>query len=72
MRILFRLIAHLLESDDLDPALVIKPPILKYAGSDEGMRDRTAKRREAADKIRQRAAHVETGSKVADVLRMVK
>ena len=47
-------------------------PIQKFTGFDPALRERTAARRQAADKIRVRAAHVETGVLVADVLRLVK
>lgn len=67
---LFRLLSYFVIREP-DEALVIKPPIVKYVGADEGLRDRTAKKREAADKIRSRANKVETGSPVADVLRRV-
>lgn len=39
---------------------------------DEQLRKRTEARRDAADRIRRRAAHVESGARASDVLRMVK
>ncbi len=50
----------------------IQPPIQLFKGQDDALRVRTKKRREAADGIRSRAAHVETGAPVSDVLRRVK
>lgn len=57
---------------DIELQKLIKPPVQKFTGHDEGLARLTRQRREAADKIRIRAAHVETGSKVADVLRIVR
>lgn len=51
---------------------LIKPPRVLFAGSDEGLRERTDKRRKAADSIRRRAAGLDAGAKVSDVLRAVK
>lgn len=51
---------------------LIKPPRPVFEGSDEGLRQRTEKRRQAANGIRGRAARVESGSPVSDVLRLVK
>lgn len=56
----------------LDDPMRPSAPIQKFTGFDPALRDRTATRRQAADKIRTRAAHVETGARVADVLRLVK
>lgn len=52
--------------------LVIPAPIVKFAGFDPTVRERTMKRRQAADDIRKRAAHVETGAPVAKVLEMAR
>lgn len=59
---------------DADPwiAAHIKPPSYRWTASDESLRNRTAQRRKAADGIRTRAAKVETGASVSDVLRMIK
>lgn len=51
---------------------VIAPPRQIFTGHDEGARLRTEARRKAADAIRSRAAHVETGARVSDVLRRIK
>lgn len=55
-----------------DPALNIKPPRYSFTGSDEQLAARTRIRRDAADAIRSRAAKVESGAKVGDILRIVK
>lgn len=55
-----------------DAGLAIRPPVYRFTGSDEALAVRTRKRREAADAIRVRAAKVETGAKVSDVLKLVK
>ena len=55
-----------------DHALQIRPPVQSFEGFDPDVREATNKRRAAADAIRTRAAHVETGARVADVLRIVK
>lgn len=55
-----------------DAALAIRPPTYRFTGADEALALRTRKRRDAADAIRARAHKVETGAKVADVLRLVK
>lgn len=44
----------------------------KYSQADEDLRKRTETRRRAAESIRNRAAQVETGAPVAQVLRRVK
>lgn len=58
-------------SDDL-----VIPPLSKerylYLNADESLRERTAKKRQAADVIRTRAAKVESGSPVSEILRRVK
>jgi hypothetical protein len=53
-------------------ARLIRPPNYLFTGSDEQLAARTAKRRTAAENIRRRAANVETGSPVSDVLRSIK
>ncbi len=58
--------------DDPKLAELIKPPRILFTGCDEGLRERTEKRRQAAERIRQRAQRVESGSPVSDILRMVK
>ena len=56
-----------------DNKLVIpKRPVPRFEGHDEALRLRTEARRKAADGIRRRAASVESGAKVSDVLRVVK
>ena len=47
-------------------------PVQKFTGFDPALRERTAMRRQAAHRIRQRASHVETGAQVADVLKLVR
>ena len=54
-----------------DETVQLRPPVQKFVGFDPALRERTAMRRLAADKIRTKAAHVETGARVADVLRLV-
>lgn len=56
----------------MDDPLMPSAPIQKFTGFDPALRERTAMRRLAAEKIRMKAAHVETGARVADVLRLVK
>ncbi len=51
---------------------LIKAPRVLYVGCDEALRERTAQRRLAAERIRQRAQRVESGSPVSEILRMVK
>ena len=51
---------------------LIVPPVLRYAGADEGLAEKTKQRREAAESIRQRAAAVETGAAVSKVLTMAR
>lgn len=58
-------------SDELIDTL-IKPPVQIFVGLDDDLRKRTEARRKAADGIRSRAAHVESGSSVGTVLAMVK
>lgn len=61
------------QSEELsDPALIIKPPVYRFTGSDEALAARTRKRREIADAIRHRAGQVESGAKSADVLRLIR
>lgn len=48
----------------------IKAPTYRHVGADEGLQARSRQRRDAADRIRARAAAVESGAKVADVLRL--
>lgn len=44
----------------------------RFAGHDDSLRVKTEAKRQAADRMRTRAARVETGSKVSEILRMVK
>lgn len=64
---------HARESDP-NIARLIVPPIYRKGMTthDEALRLRTEARRKAADAIRSRAAHVESGAPVKDVLRMVR
>lgn len=55
------------KGDALIDTLIV-PPVLKYAGADEMLAQKTRQRRSAAESIRQRAAAVETGAAVAKVL----
>lgn len=74
MRWFWTALAWLTWSDQPDELIteLIKPPRIVHRNFDESLRERTAAKRQAADKIRARANHVESGSPVADVLRMVK
>ena len=58
--------------DDVDTWPSPAEPVEKFTGFDPALRERTALRRLAADSIRKRASHVETGAQIADVLRLVK
>lgn len=60
------------EARDAADAARIKPPVQKFTGHDEGLAKLTRQRREAADQIRRRAVHVESGAAVSDVLRLVR
>ncbi len=51
---------------------LIKPLVIKFTGCDEALRERTAQRRLAAERIRQRAQRVESGSPVREVLTLVR
>lgn len=51
---------------------LIKTPKPLFVGHDEALAKRTMERRKAADKIRVRASHIESGAPVSDVLRMVR
>jgi hypothetical protein len=51
---------------------LIKPPVLRYAGADEGLAAKTMRRRAAADAMRRRADAVATGAAVSKVLAMTK
>lgn len=44
----------------------------RFEGHDDSLRVKTEAKRQAADRMRTRAARVETGSKVSEILRMVK
>lgn len=56
----------------VDAAIAAKGQRQIFTGHDESLRLKTEARRRAADAIRSRAAHVESGAKAADVLRIVK
>ncbi len=57
-----------------EPALRIKPIQWgnRFSGTDEALGNRTRKRREASDAMRTRAARVDSGAKVATILKMVR
>lgn len=57
---------------DLKIGTLIKPPTQIYATADESLRERTVKRRQAAERIRQRAQRVDSGAPVSEVLTMVR
>lgn len=56
------------EGDDVPLA----EPERRFTGFVPALREQTAKRRAAADSIRRRAARVEAGAPVADVLKLVR
>jgi hypothetical protein len=62
--------ARTVYNDEPDP--VIPRYTYRYDKADEALAARTRKRREAADAIHTRAHKVESGTKVADVLKLVK
>lgn len=51
---------------------LIRPPIWRFRRSDDTLRVKTEQRRKAADGIRQRAVHIESGATAADVLKLVR
>ncbi len=57
--------------DDLIDTL-ITAPVYKWDRQDDALRVRTEARRKAADAMRARAAHVESGEPVSTILRRVK
>jgi len=61
-------------ADQPDPWIEkrITRPRYRWEKADEALQQRTAARREAAHRIRTRAAHVESGSPVSELLRRVK
>ena len=56
----------------LPDEIVLAAPRRCFDGCDPALREWTAKRRQVADEIRQRAACMETGDPVVDALRRVK
>lgn len=48
----------------------IKPPVYRFTGFDEALRTRTKARREAAERIRARAARVDSGAPISAVLQL--
>lgn len=60
------------QSIDAELDTLIKPPVRKFDGHDEALAKRTQQRREAADRMRGRAAQVESGAPVSALLRRVK
>jgi site-specific recombinase len=50
---------------------LIKAPVQRYSAMDEALRERTAKRRLAAESIRRRSQSVDSGAPVSDTLRIV-
>jgi hypothetical protein len=59
------------KGDALIDTLIV-PPVLRYAGADEALAQKTKQRRETAASIRQRASAVEAGATVPKVLTMAK
>jgi hypothetical protein len=59
-------------SVDIDALIEAKGARLKFHGHDENLRKRTQERREAAGRMRGRAAQVESGAPVSVLLRRVK
>lgn len=51
---------------------LIKPPVQKFVGCDDALRQRTQEKRAVAEKIRARSQRVDSGSSAGDLLRMVK
>jgi hypothetical protein len=50
----------------------IKPPTYIFTGHDDALRQRTEARRKAAEGLRTRANHVDSGEAVSNILRRVK
>ncbi len=50
----------------------IRPPKYRFEGMDEALRARTEQRRRAAEGIRGRAARLESGSRVGEVMRLMR
>ena len=67
----FAHVARRVAQREPDAALCIRPPMRRFAGFDPALREMTNKRRAAAEAIRARAAHVETGARVASILKLV-
>lgn len=51
---------------------LIRPPVVKYTGTDEGLAVKAAQRRTAADSIRRRAVAAAAGESVRKLLTMAK
>jgi hypothetical protein len=49
---------------------LIKAPEQRFDGHDEKLRESTEKRRDVADRMRRRAAHVESGAPAAEVTKL--
>lgn len=51
---------------------LIKKPVQKYAGHDESLGEKAAKRRKVSESIKQRAALVASGSSSGSVLQLAR
>jgi hypothetical protein len=59
------------KGDALIDTLIV-PPVVRFAKADEALPLKMKTRRDAAERIRQRASAVETGAAVSKVLTMAK
>ncbi len=73
MRWIWKVVAWLSLNDQPDDLItkLIGTPVVKFKDFDPTVRERTAAKRQAADKIRARANHVESGSPVSVILKVV-
>jgi hypothetical protein len=60
------------DAAQVDALIAAKGARPRFTGHDDRLRVKTHQRREAADRFRRKAAHVESGAPVSDVLRLVK
>lgn len=60
------------ETASLNALIVEKGLRVRFVGHDDSLRVKTQLRRDAADRLKRRAAHVASGATTSDVLRMVK
>lgn len=72
LRLLWKRHQAAIDRADAELDARITAPVQKFAGHDEGLAKLTRQRREAADQMRRRAGHVESGAAVSDVLRLVR